>query len=123
LQTKEQRGLGILNVAKLASALRLWWLWYEWKEEKKPWVGLGNPCTSSDRELFEAATCVTIGNGKKALVWEATWLDGMRPKDVAPLISFSKEEHHGVQSFGRRFLGFQNKHSRRAKCRSHSTIL
>jgi hypothetical protein len=83
---KDKGGLGILNLAKFASPLRLRWLWYEWKEEKKPWVRLGNPCTSSDRELFGAATCVTIGNGKKTLFWEAAWLDGMRPKDVAPLI-------------------------------------
>jgi hypothetical protein len=33
-----------------------------------------------------AATKVTIGNGKRALFWEFSWLDGMRPKDIAPLI-------------------------------------
>jgi hypothetical protein len=28
---------------------------------------------------------VTTGDGKKALFWEALWLNGMRPKDIAPL--------------------------------------
>jgi hypothetical protein len=62
------------------------WLWYEWKEESKPWVGLGNPCTPHDKELFSAATKVTIGSGKKAIFWDSSWLNGLRPRDVAPLI-------------------------------------
>jgi hypothetical protein len=33
-----------------------------------------------------AATKVTIGNGRKALFWEASRIDGQRPKDIAPLI-------------------------------------
>ena len=49
-------------------------------------MGLGNPCSSQDRDLFAAATKVAIGNGKNALFWEAPWLDGLRPKDLAPLI-------------------------------------
>jgi hypothetical protein len=83
---KKFGGLGILNLSKFASALRVRWLWNEWDEESKPWVGLGNPCNAHDRELFAAATNVTIGNGKRALFWEASWLQGKRPKDIAPLI-------------------------------------
>jgi hypothetical protein len=30
---KENGGLGILNLKKFASALRLRWLWQEWKDE------------------------------------------------------------------------------------------
>jgi hypothetical protein len=29
---------------------------------------------------------VTIGDGKRASFWETPWLDGRRPKDIAPLI-------------------------------------
>jgi hypothetical protein len=47
---KEYGGLGILNLKKFASALRLTWLWNEWVNESKPWVGLGKPCTPHDRE-------------------------------------------------------------------------
>jgi hypothetical protein len=35
-------GLGILNVDKFAIALRLRWLWHEWMDETKPWIGLGH---------------------------------------------------------------------------------
>jgi hypothetical protein len=83
---KIKGGLGILNIHKFASALRLRWLWLEWTDNSKPWRGLGNPCNASDRELFAAATKVTIGNGDKALFWDSSWLDGRRPKDIAPLI-------------------------------------
>jgi hypothetical protein len=37
-------------------------------------------------ELFYASTFLTVGNGKNTLFWEAPWLDGRRPKDIAPLI-------------------------------------
>ena len=83
---KKHGGLGILNLKKFASALRMRWLWNEWSEDPKPWVGLGTPCNTNDKELFAAATKVTIGNGEKALFWESSWLQGMRPKDIAPLI-------------------------------------
>jgi hypothetical protein len=83
---KEYGGLGILNLMKFASALRLRWLWNEWVDDSKPWVGLGNPCTADDHELFATATTVTIGNGDKAIFWESTWLNGMHPKDIAPKI-------------------------------------
>jgi hypothetical protein len=33
-------GLGILNLTKFASALRIRWLWHEWNEEPKPWEHL-----------------------------------------------------------------------------------
>jgi hypothetical protein len=49
-------------------------------------VGVGNPCTTQDKELFTAVTKVTTGNGKKMLFWEAPWLDGRQPKDISPLI-------------------------------------
>jgi hypothetical protein len=49
-------------------------------------VGLGNPCTPDDHDLFAAATKVTIRNGEKASFGESSWLDGMCPKDIAPKI-------------------------------------
>jgi hypothetical protein len=83
---KEKGGLGILNLHKFASALRLRWLWLDWTDPSKPWRGLESPCNSHDKELFAAATRVTIGNGERALFWDSSWLDGIRPKDIAPLI-------------------------------------
>jgi hypothetical protein len=62
---KEYGGLGIISLAKFASALRLRWLWNEQKENSKPCVSLGTPCYTLDNELFAVATTVSIGNGKK----------------------------------------------------------
>ena len=83
---KEFGGLGILNLKKFATALRLRWLWFEWSAEPKPWSGLGNPCSARDHDIFAAATNVTVGDGEKALFWESSWLNGRRPKDFAPLV-------------------------------------
>ena len=79
-------GLGILNLWKFATALRLRWLWFEWSATPKPWVGLGTPCDEADRDLFVACTTVKIGDGSKALFWKSPWLDGLRPMDIAPRI-------------------------------------
>jgi hypothetical protein len=62
------------------------WLWIEWASDYKPWVGLGNSCTPNDHDLFAAATMVTMGNREKGLFWILSWLNGLRPKDIAPLI-------------------------------------
>jgi hypothetical protein len=83
---KEYVGLGILNLAKFALALRMRWLWHAWMDEAKPWIGLGNPCTTQDKELFATAIKVTIGDGKRASFWEIPWLDGRCPMDIAPLV-------------------------------------
>ena len=77
-------GLGILNLEKFAAALRQRWLWNEWDDAPKPWVGLGNPCSATDNDLFAASTIVTVGNGEKATFWTSSWLNGLRPKDIAP---------------------------------------
>ena len=79
-------GLGVLNTDKFARALRLRWLWYEWKEPRKLWVGLGNPCTVEDHDFFYASTTIILGNGAKTPFWDSPWLLGRKPKDIAPLI-------------------------------------
>jgi mannosylglycoprotein endo-beta-mannosidase len=83
---KELGGLGILDLEKFSRALRLRWLWYEWRAPEKPWVGSETPNDASDIDLFNAATRVTIGNGSKASFWSSSWLHGAPPKDLAPLI-------------------------------------
>ena len=37
-------------------------------------------------DIFYAATSITIGNGCKTPFWHAPWLEGRKPKDIAPLI-------------------------------------
>jgi hypothetical protein len=86
VQTKRLWRSQYLNLQNFASALCIRWLWHERDEEPKPWVGLGNTCTTQDKELFAVATKVTIGNGKKTIFLESTWVHGASLKDIAPLI-------------------------------------
>jgi len=52
----------------------------------------------TDRQLFNAATKITLGDGVKALFWHSAWLDGASPKDIAPAIfSASKRKNKTVQ--------------------------
>jgi hypothetical protein len=60
------------------------WPWLEWKDKGKIWSGSGNPCTEKDMEIFYAATHIALGNGRKTPFWHAPWLDGRKPKDIAP---------------------------------------
>lgn len=95
---KKHEGLGVLNLDKFAKALRLRWLWFEWTDSKKPWIGMGTPCTDKDRDFFAAATSVTVGNGCTAMFWNSSWLHGLRPRDIAPSIfDLSRKKNCSVQ--------------------------
>jgi hypothetical protein len=52
----------------------------------KKWIGMENPCSACDIEVFYAATFITVGADQKTPFWEAPWLDGMKPKDTYTLI-------------------------------------
>jgi hypothetical protein len=73
-------GLGLPNLSLFGRALRLRWLWLEWSDEARPWLGSPTPCDEGDRALFHAATRVTIGDGKRASFWHSSWL-GTAPLD------------------------------------------
>jgi hypothetical protein len=79
-------GLGVLHMDKFATALRLRWPWFEWTDPNKLWVGLGNPSSEEDMNIFYAAITISLGNGKKTPFWDAPWLNGIAPKDIAPKI-------------------------------------
>jgi hypothetical protein len=81
---KEFGGLSILNLGRFASTLRLRWVWHEWTSPDKAWVGTEVPCTEQDRLLFAACTTITLGDGHKTSFWSSGWLQGHRPKDIAP---------------------------------------
>ena len=55
--TKDLGGLGILDLQVFSRALRLRWLWFEWVEPDRPWVGTP-PCDEIDKQNFPASTCV-----------------------------------------------------------------
>ena len=75
----------------ISRALRLRWLWFEWKARDKPWIGLQTPNDAADRDLFNVATRITIGDGRMASFWSSPWLDGSSPKFLAPAIFLSSK--------------------------------
>jgi hypothetical protein len=79
-------GLGILDLDRFSTALRLRWLWHERCSRDKPWVGMPVPCSLADQELFAVATRATIGDGKIASFWKDSWVDGGAPFLIAPTL-------------------------------------
>jgi len=70
---KLKGGLGVLDLEKFSRALRIRWLWYQWVDPDRPWVGSPVPCSEVDKQLFRCSTQVTLGNGRTALFWESPW--------------------------------------------------
>jgi hypothetical protein len=81
---KRLGGLRVLDFERFSRALRLRWLWYQWVEPDRPWVGFDVPCDEIDKQLFRASTLVSVGDGKTASFWESAWLNGRAPRDIAP---------------------------------------
>jgi hypothetical protein len=83
LKPKKFGGLGVLDLDMFSMALRLRWLWYEWAEEDRSWVGTEPPVNEVDRHFFRISTVVIIGNGLNAEFWNSSWLQGTTPRDIA----------------------------------------
>jgi hypothetical protein len=81
---KQLGGLGILDLELFGRALRLRWLWLEWTEPDRPWVGTEVPCNEVDKHLFRVSTEVVVGDGRRAKFWDSPWLSGQAPRDLAP---------------------------------------
>jgi hypothetical protein len=88
----------MLELERFTRALRLRWLWFQWKHKDRAWKALDLPCDSHDHELFAALTFVTVGNGKTAKFWTSSWANGKTPKSMAPnLFHKSKRKRLTVQ--------------------------
>jgi hypothetical protein len=99
-KSKERGGLGIIDLDKFARALRLKWPWLIWKDRSKAFIGADHPCDDVDMEFFYAATTITIGDGRIASFWHAPWLDGVKPKDIAPsILTISRRKNFTVNNF------------------------
>ena len=84
IRPKKIGGLGILDIDAFSRALRLRWLWFEWVEPERPWVGTVPPVNAVDRQMFRASTAVQLGDGRKASFWQSSWLLGQAPMDIFP---------------------------------------
>jgi hypothetical protein len=100
---KEKGGLGILDLERFARALRLRWLWFQWKYRDRAWNGLDLLVDGQDKDLFAASTVVTIGDGKLALFWHSSWVHGTTPKNIAPTLfkKAKKKKFNGAKGFAR----------------------
>jgi len=81
---KANGGLGVLDLDKFSRALRLRWLWFSWVDPDRPWVGSPVLCSKVDKQLFRSCTTVTVGDGRTAVFWDSTWVNGNAPRDLAP---------------------------------------
>jgi len=87
-------GAGLLDLERFARALQIRWLWQEWMMSEKQWVGMGMPCSETDKLLFAASTEIQIGDGRKISFWDSAWVKGRRPRDIAPdLYSMSRKKN------------------------------
>ena len=84
IRPKDLGGLGVPNLDKFGRALRLRWLWQEWVEDSKPWLGSELPCSDVDRLLFNASIKISLGDGAKTRFWHHNWLEGEAPRYLAP---------------------------------------
>jgi hypothetical protein len=69
-------GLGIPDMSRYATALRLRWLWFAWRSPERPWVDGSTPCDDKDKAMFAATTSVTVRSGTRASFWHCNWLGG-----------------------------------------------
>jgi|UPI0001A88E2F hypothetical protein len=91
-------GLGIIDLHKFSKALRLRWLWFQWSNPERPRRGTELPVNTEDVALFNAATIVTIKNGKKASFWHSSWIEGKAPASLYPrLYAHSKRKNRTVR--------------------------
>lgn len=84
LRPKKWRGLGFKDLEKFNRALRLRWLWLNWDTTDRPWRNILSIKYPVDRQLFFCSTVIQIGNGASTPFWEARWLQGAAPKELAP---------------------------------------
>jgi hypothetical protein len=90
-------GLGIKDLESFSRSLRLRWLWFEWDDRDRPCKGLEIPVDNEDRRLFNSATRVELGNGRRASFWNSSWLNGDAPADLFPeLFKHSKRKNRSV---------------------------
>jgi hypothetical protein len=78
---KELGGLGITDLRQTRVALRVRWVWRD--------RCAGRPADCLERAvlgLFNAATVISIGDGRSTFFWTDRWLDGFCVRDISPMV-------------------------------------
>lgn len=73
-------GLGVLDLSKFGSVLRLHWLWHSKESPFKPWVGTGTPYS----DLFDATTKTILSNRESTIFWTDRRVDNCSLNRIAP---------------------------------------
>jgi hypothetical protein len=80
-------GLGVQDLERAGTALRLRWMWLESTDQTKPWAGLDLQFSTKERQMFFASTFMTIGDGNTAKFWTDRWIDGQAITEIAPAVA------------------------------------
>jgi hypothetical protein len=81
LRPRKWGGLGFKDLEKFVNGIG--GVWGGGGQERQ-WKNLFQITDSTDRALFFNSTIIQIGNGKVTPFWEARWVHGPAPKDIAP---------------------------------------
>jgi hypothetical protein len=81
---REFGGLGIPNLQRVGTALRVRWIWQDWMETDKPWQGLPMAADAKATDLFNAAVRFILGDGQRIKFWLDPWLEGTSLTTSAP---------------------------------------
>lgn len=80
-------GLAVPNLRWLNKAMQAHWPWLQRSDPSRPWTEFKMSVPEEAMQIFRAATCVRLGNGRSARFWEDRWLGGWRVQELAPNIS------------------------------------
>ncbi|KAK1609169.1 hypothetical protein QYE76_032842 [Lolium multiflorum] len=79
-------GLGIPDLARTATSLRVRWIWRMRTDPMRPWRGLDMQFSKMELDVFTASIMMEVGDGEAALFWKDKWLDGRSIKEMAPKV-------------------------------------
>ena len=102
-QPVEYGGLGVLNLKLLGFALRTRWLWLQ-KQRAWCWSGLPLRVEHEVQALFDASTCVVVGDGRMALFWTDPWLNATPIAQSAPALFAAVSVHARQRTIGEAVL-------------------
>jgi hypothetical protein len=77
-------GLGVLDMEKMGTALRLCWLWHQRTDPAKPWANLLCKEDGVTSSFFMSSIQCRVGNGATTHFWLDSWLQGRSVEQLAP---------------------------------------